>query len=196
MRCLANEGNAIARGLCRHETREREDAARPDLADGPEQTLEARLERRAKSGVVERCEASRDCGTVDPHEARGVAGRRDDGQRTGGAVELRRDAVVRPLMRERAGERALLVAPLARFDARGGPAERLAAVGADDKARVQTRAIRETQLGRRRADVERVGGGFENRDRIALGGLAAQCLREDRVGDVAAESVEPDLGGA
>ena len=45
------------------------------------------------------------------------------------------------------------------------------------------------------SDVERVGGGFENRDRVALGGLAAQCLREDHVRDVAAESVEPDLGG-
>ena len=123
VRCLANEGDAIACGLCRHETRQREDAARPDLADGPEQTLEARLEPRAKSGVVERCEASRDCGTIDPNEARGVAGRRDDGQRAGGAMELRRYAVVRPLMHERAGERALLVGPLAGFDARGGPAQ-------------------------------------------------------------------------
>ena len=156
--CAASPTRAtrLRAATLRHETRQREDAARPDLADGPEQTLESRFEPRAKSGVVECCEPRAIAGRSTQTRLEDVAGRRDDGQWTGGAMELRRYAVVRPLMHERAGERALLVGPLARSDARGGPAKGLAAVGADDKACAQARAIRETQLGRRGSDVETV----------------------------------------
>jgi len=71
---FADEGDAVARGALRYETREREDGARPDLSNGAEQTLQACFKGTAERSLVETGEPSRDRGAVDPDEARGFSG--------------------------------------------------------------------------------------------------------------------------
>ncbi len=197
VRRLSDEGDAVAARVDRRETGQWKELARADLAERAQQPLEARLESAAEGCLVHVGEAPGDRGPLDPHEARAETRRGHHGERSSRPVEFRRDAVVRTLMRERAGERALLVAPCPRRNAGCGPACGVAAVGTDDEARCDC-------VSARKAHVDLVGsdeefghaGGLDQRDPLCGGQhLPMQGVEEHAVGDVVAVGLEPDLGG-
>ena len=156
MTCAASPASAtrLRAGHLRRQAGEGERRARADVAERAEQALQPRLEGGAEGVVVESGEPARDGRAVDPDQARGAAGGGDDGQRAAGTMEFRRDAVVGALVREGAGDRALVIAPGARRDAGRGAAQRVAPVGADDEAGCDARAVGEPDVGLPGADLD------------------------------------------
>ena len=124
---LADEGNAVACGDLRHETGKRKHAARPDLSDGPEQTLQSRFKRAAERRIAECREPLRDRGRSTQTRLEDLPG---EGTTVSGPAG-RWNSVEIPSVNADAqtcSSRALLVSPLARPDAGGGPAKGLPAV--------------------------------------------------------------------
>ena len=76
--------------------------------------------------------------------------------------------VVGALVREGAGDRALVIAPGARRDAGRGAAQRVAAVGADDEAGGDARAVGEPDVGLGGADLD-AGHGVSMRVTVVVG---------------------------
>ena len=116
-------------------------------------------------------------------------------ERSGGTVELGRDAVVRALVREGAGHRALLVGPCAHGDFGCPAAQRLAAVGADDQPRRDCAAITELQLDAVGRDDDLIHARIDQRQSGQLDALPAQSLDQRRVRHIVAEALQTGLGG-
>ena len=120
---------------------------------------------------------------------------RHEGERAAARVEFGRERAVGPPMPQQRGQRNLRIGPFASLDAGGFSRGRGMAVGRDDEARVDRRAVIE-----RGADV--IGREIVGRDHgVAsreIGGPVRDCgerMDEIVVRNILAEGVEADIGG-
>ena len=192
---LADERDAIAAGRLRRHAREREDAARADVADGAEHALQALLERLPERRLFQCGKLLGNLGTFDPDEARCAPRRRHHREGPRRPMELGRDAAMRPLVRESAGHGALLVGPSLDGDLRCLSAEGLAAVGADDELGGQCAAVGEANFGSGIADDNLSDVRVHQRQVGQFPAAPPQRLDEAGIRHVVAKALQACLGG-
>ncbi len=147
MRRLADQCQAagdIALGL--HQ-RQRVGPARPDRLDGAEKIAEPRPQLGGEFRLGQRQEPRRQRGVLGPDNRGAVAGHRQYRERAGRQEMLNRDAAMRVLVRHGRDDAGLLVTPLDGADPGRLAQWRVLAVGRDDEAGAQPRAVGEHDRG-------------------------------------------------